>query len=329
MIMTMDSATTLWGGIPLTVVGVAQASYFVWVSPRLSYTIRVVSVATNVLPDPTTTLIVLALVTATLYSSVLGLAITGSAAVVSRWDALAISGFILSLLWTLHTIKNTLRTIIAHVKYKIFAIDQSIPTLWAIGDTLKYLVVTIALGSALVPVITVLVVSVWLMRPVLRKLVKFLSSFSDPCYHVSTMLSKNGNRYGFVYAGAYNRGFVQPSRAAWQLLEGSEINELVELDVTGSFCLFSGLTGGTASSLVVRCWMQVTRQDHFPEISAFAQLIGYQMVMWAKASVSAYYIAYAKNSQSAQFETTVRARLEAMRKSQVTLFELELRNRQM
>ncbi|KAI4341185.1 hypothetical protein MLD38_025941 [Melastoma candidum] len=326
LFVLIQLASSLGIGIVAIVSSIAQFFYYAWVKTRVDYCTKIVSVSIAESPTCTAPATLLAILAATFYSSLLVSGIGGAMTIGTRWDILFISIMILSLTWTLHTIKSVLQTTVARIKYLNFAGGESIHTCQALCDTLKYLVGSIALGSAIIPVFSFLRGSARAVIFVAGGSDEFMCSFADSYLRVSTKLTSYGNRYGFVYLGVYNKGIVQASRDAWELFRRSGIDELIVSDLTGLFCFFAGVTGGAVSALVSGSWMLATNQDYATQAAVYSLVIGYLMVRigtaWAQASVSAYYIAYGENPQSAHFDATIPSRLEVMNR------ERELRHRQ-
>ncbi|KEH25550.1 plasma-membrane choline transporter family protein [Medicago truncatula] len=165
----------------------------------------------------------------------------------------------------------------------------------ALNDTLKYFIGSVSIGSILVPFIST-------FRGFARS-IKIAGGDSDEfmfscvsCYMgIASILVSCGNRVGLV--------------------------QLIDLDLTGSFCFFSGVAGGAISSLVSGIWSIVLDKNYATELSIYGFLIGYFMVRLAlacpQACVSAYYVAYAENPQSTHFDSTIPMRLEQLQRSQV------------
>lgn len=198
MLMTMESAWALGIGIIVTVLGSMQALQFCWVYRGLSQTMKILSSATAVLPDCTTGVFLLVLALTTLYSATLGFAIAESAAMGSGLDVIAIIFFVLSLLWILNTVENMMQTTIARIKHRNFTSNNENPGRSTISDNIRYLIASVALGSTVVPPITLLR---WLARAMQLVYIGLLSCAD----HVDTTLLNNENHYGFVYTGVYNR----------------------------------------------------------------------------------------------------------------------------
>ncbi|KAI4319667.1 hypothetical protein MLD38_033244 [Melastoma candidum] len=326
LFVLIQSASSLGIGIVGIVSSIAQFFYYAWVKTQVNYCAKIVSVSTAESPACTAPATLLAIIAATLYSSLLVSGIGGAMTIGTRWDILFIFIMIVSLIWTLHTIKYMLQTMVANIKYLHFAGGGNIHTCQALGVTLKYLVGSIALGSAMIPVFSFLRGSARGVIFVAAGTDEFLCSFADCYLRVATTLTTYGNQYGFVYLGVYNIGIVQASRDAWELFRRSGIEELIKSDQTSLFCSFAGVTGGAVSALVSGSWMLATHQDHATQAAVYSLVIGYLMVRigtaWAPASVTAYYIAYGENPQSTHFDATIPSRLEVMNR------ERELRHRQ-
>uniref|UniRef100_A0A2N9GY45 Choline transporter-like protein n=1 Tax=Fagus sylvatica TaxID=28930 RepID=A0A2N9GY45_FAGSY len=189
-------------------------------------------------------------------------------------DALFISIILLSLAGTMHVIKNTLLVTISRVKYWHFVCGVDMDIYAAFRDTIKYCMGSVCIGSTIVPILGVIRGSARALKLMAGDRDEFLFSCAD-CYSgVASTLVTYGNRWGFVYVGVYNKGFVQGSSDAWRMFRGA----------------ICSLMSGT--------WAFAIHESHATEVSIYAFLIGYFMcriaLAWPQACVSAYYVAYAR-----------------------------------
>ncbi|XP_059669847.1 protein PNS1-like [Cornus florida] len=227
---------------------------------------------------------------------------------------------LLSLAWTMQVIKNTLQVTISHVKYMHFSCGADLDTSMALHDTFKHSIGSICIGSVLVPVLGVIHGSAQATSLISGDADEFMFSCTN-CYSgVASRLITYGNRWGFVHLGVYKKGFVQASIDTWETFKRAGLEPLIDSDLTSSFCFLCGVAGGAICTLVGGSWALVVYKGYATEVSIYAFLIGYFMcrvaMAWPQACVSAYYVAYAENPQSVQFDQTIPARIQVLLRSQ-------------
>ncbi|KAG4927653.1 hypothetical protein JHK85_054139 [Glycine max] len=195
---------------------------------------------------------------------------------------------LLSLGWTMQFLKNAMYVTISRVKYMNFAGGVDMDTRVAFCDTIKHLTGSVSMGSILVPVIV-------LFRGFAR-----------------TTSLVGGDTDEFMFSCA--------STDTWEMFIRVGLEQLIDLDLTGAFCFLSGVGTGAICSLVSGIWSIVMHKSYATEVSIYAFLIGYFIcrlaIAWVQACVSAYYVAYAENPQSTQFDSTIPVRLEQLNRSQ-------------
>ncbi|CAN6304160.1 unnamed protein product, partial [Urochloa humidicola] len=142
---------------------------------------------------------------------------------------------------------------------------------------------------------------------------EFLFSGQGCCFSVSEKMLGRANRWGFVHVGARGKAFCVASRDVWSLFVLRGIANLVDSDLTGSFCFLSSVTAGALASLVAGSWaLAAVDKDQKKlalPVSIYAFLIGYymcrMMIAWPQACVAAYHVAYAENPQNPQLGTLI------------------------
>ncbi|MFQ6627497.1 hypothetical protein Gotur_006432 [Gossypium turneri] len=205
---------------------------------------------------------------------------------------------------------------ISRVRYMNFACGADMNTWIAFRDTVQYLVGRVCIGSAVVPVIGTIRGSARVMKSVVGGTDEFLFSCADCYSRVASTLITYGNRWGFVHVGVYNKGFMQASADTWGAFKTAELMPLIDSDLTGAFCFFSGVAVGSICTLVGGTWALAIHKSYATEVSIYAFFIGYFICRVALASqqacVSAYYVAYAENPQSLQFDATIPVRIQEL-----------------
>ncbi|KAF2306864.1 hypothetical protein GH714_022162 [Hevea brasiliensis] len=214
--------------------------------------------------------------------------------------------------------ENTLQVTVARIKYLHFACGADMDTRVALRDTFKHLMGSVFIGSTLVPILTVIRGSARAINLVAGGTDEFLFSCAD-CYSaIASTLVTYGNRWGFVQVGVYNKGFMQASMDTWETFRRVGMESLIDSDLTGSFCFFSGIAGGAVCTLVGGTWTLLVHESYATEVSIYGFLIGYLMcriaMAWPQACVSAYYVAYAENPQGLRFDPTIPVRIQELQR---------------
>ncbi|KAK7286585.1 hypothetical protein RJT34_21684 [Clitoria ternatea] len=322
MFLFIGSAVSLAAGVIAFVSALIQSLYGCWVSPRFEYATRILSVSIASPPTKTNELTLASILTGILYCCFLVSGIGGARAIENRTNlaALLIFLMLLSLGWTMQFLKNAMHVTISRVKYMHFAGGFDMDTRVAFCETIKYLTGSVTIGSILVPIIV-------LFRGFARSMSRLGGDINEfmfscvGCYlGIASLLVTCGNRWGFVHVGVYNKGFVQASSDTWEMFIRVGLEQLIDLDLTGAFCFLSGVAVGAISSLVSGIWSLLVHKSYAMEVSIYAFIIGYFMcrlaIAWPQACVSAYYVAYAENPQSTQFDSTIPVRLEQLNRTQ-------------
>lgn len=319
LLTSIGSPGSLAVAIISLVSALVQSLYACWVSPRFDYATRVLSVSVPFPPAKTTLLVILSIITTTVYTSFLVSGIGGATATGTGFDTLFIIVILFSLAWTMNLIKNIMYVTISRIKYMHFARGMDFDTYLALHDTVINSLGSICIGSVLVPVLGLVRGSARGMSLVAGDTDEFMFSCAN-CYSgVASRLVTYGNRWGYVQVGVYNKGFVQASIDTWEMFKRVGLEILIDSDLTGSFCFLCGVAGGSACSLVGGSWALVVQKNYATEISIYAFLIGYFMsrvaMAWPQACVSAYYVAYADNPQSLRFDSTIPDRIQQLQRS--------------
>ncbi|KAJ1393260.1 Choline transporter-like [Sesbania bispinosa] len=318
----IESAVSLAAGVIALVSALIQSLYGCWVNPRFEYANKILSVSIANPPARSKRLAFSSMLIGVLYCCFLVSGIGGARAIENRTKLASffILVILLSLGWTMQCLKNVMQVTISRVKYMHLAGGVIMDTRVALHDTVKYLTGSVSIGSILVPLIS-------LFRGFARStsLVggdtdEFMFSCVSCYMGIASLLVTCGNRWGFVHVGVYNKGFVQASSDTWDMFNRAGMEQLIDLDLTGSFCFLSGVAGGAICSLMGGIWSILLHKSYATEVSIYAFLIGYFMIRlamaWPQACVSAYYVAYTENPQSTHFDSTIPVRLEQLQRSQ-------------
>ncbi|KAA8516909.1 hypothetical protein F0562_017273 [Nyssa sinensis] len=324
LLVSIGSALSLAAAVVALVSALIQSLYSCWVNPRFDHAVRVLSVSMDSPPAKITILVILSILTCTLYSCSLVSGIGGATATATitttgaSLDALFILVILLSLAWTMQVIKNTLQVTIARINYMRFACGIDYDTRVAFHDTIKHSIGSVCVGSALVPVLSLIRGSARATSLMSGDTDEFMFSCAD-CYSgVASRLVTYGNRWGFVHVGVYNKGFVQASMDTWEMFRRVGLEPVIDSDLTSSFCFLCGVAGGAISTLVGGSWTLAVHKGYATEVSIYAFLIGYFMcrvaMAWPQACVSAYHVVYAENPQNLRFDSTIPVRIQELQR---------------
>ncbi|PON38297.1 Choline transporter-like [Parasponia andersonii] len=317
LLLTIGSSADLVAGVAALLFSLSMSLYGCWVSPRFEYAIRVLTVSAASPPAKATSLVMLSMLISTLYSCLLVIGIGGARAR-ANLDALFISIILLSLAWTMQVIRNTLLATFTRVKYMYLVSGIDVKTSMAFRDMLKHSMGSICIGSFLVPILGLMWGSARAMKLVEGGIDEFLFSCANCYAGCASTLVMYGNRWGFVHVGVYNKGFMQASMDVWNTFRRMGLEELIGSDLTGSFCFLSSTAVGGICSLVSGIWALAVRKSYARELSLYAFFISYFMgriaMAWQQACLTAYYVAYAENPQSSQFDNTIPARIQQLQR---------------
>ncbi|KAJ8448328.1 hypothetical protein Cgig2_021956 [Carnegiea gigantea] len=316
LLISIGSSLGLGFGVLATLVGVVQALYACWVNPRFDHAISVLAVSAGFPPAKTAQLAVLALGFSIGYCAILMGGVGGATAAGTHVDGILVGVMVLSMVWTMQVVRNVVLVGVSWVKYLNFSCGDDWDLCRAFRNTLARSMGPVCLGSVLVPTVSLVRGSARAVSLVAGDSDEFLFSCAD-CYSgLASKLVTCANRWGFVHIGVYRKGIVQSSRDTWEMFRRAGMEELIDYDLTSSFCLFCGVAGGGLSSLVGGSWSLVVHKEYATQISLFGFLIGYFITRVAlagpQAGVSAYHVAYAENSESARFDATIPVRLQEL-----------------
>ncbi|XAR69546.1 hypothetical protein NMG60_11001177 [Bertholletia excelsa] len=320
LLISIGSTRDLAVAVIALLSAVILSLYACWVSPRFSHAIRVLLVSAASPSAKTTVLVILSIITSTLYSAFLVAGIGGATATrTGTLDALFILIILLSLSWTMHVIKNTLQVTISRVKYMNFAGMDNLDIIAAFHDTMDISFGSICMASAMLPILGLVRGSARAMSLVSGDADEFMFSCAN-CYSgFASRLVMYGNRWGLVHIGIYNKGFVQASTDTWKMFQRVGLEPLIDSDLTSSFCFLCGVAGGAVCALVGGSWALVVHNGYATEISIYAFLVGYFMcrvaMAWPQACVSAYLVAYAENPQGPHFGSMIPDRLQELQRA--------------
>ncbi|KAL8041107.1 hypothetical protein ABFX02_10G145100 [Erythranthe guttata] len=313
------------GGLALSVIAlifsIFQSLYACWVNHRFEHASRILTVSIASQPPKVKAAAILSIVVSTLYSSFLISGIGGATAIGTKLDTLFIVLILGSLAWTTQIIKNMIQVTVSHIKYMKFSCSIEVDFQTVVKSAAKYSMGSVCLGSILVPICCVIRGFARGVSLISGDVDEVMFSCADCCTGVGSRIVEYGNRWGFVHVGVYNKGIVQASMDVWELFKRVGIEKLIDRDLTSSFCFLSGVGAGSVCALLGGTWALVIYKNYATEVCIYAFLTGYftnrVAMAWVQASVSAYYVAYAENPQSQQFDTTIPAYVHELQRSEV------------
>lgn len=323
LLISIGSGIGLAFGVLSILVAVIQSLYACWANPRFDHAVSVLSVCTAVPPLKMIILNTLSVVITVVYSSVLLAGIGGATATGTHYDKIFIAVILLSMIWTLQVIKNFLQVAVSRVRYMNFACgDLSTDACTSLKEVVGPTMGTVCFGSVLVPMVTFVRGSARAVSLIAGDSDEFLFSCAD-CYSgIASRLVTCGNRWGFVHVGVYGKGIIQSSADTWEMFRRAEMEELIDCDLTSSFCFFCGVAGGSLSALAGGCWTIVVHKEYATQILVYGFLVGYCLsrvaMAWLQSCVSAYHVAFAENPQSARFDATIPVRLQELHKNRAS-----------
>lgn len=281
MFVYIGSASSLAAGVFALVSALIQSLYGCWVSPRFEYANRILSVSIAEPPSNSMRLSFSSTLIGVFYCCFLVCGIGGARAIQNRTKLLTslfIFVILLSLWWTMQFLKNVVQVTISKVKYMHLADGVIMDAKVALHYTIKYLIGSVSIGSILVPFISFFRGFARSTNLVGGATNEFMFSCVSCYMGIASFLVTCGNRWGFVHVGVYNKGFVQASSDTWDIFNRVGLEQLIDLDLTGSFCFLSGVAGGAMCSLVSGIWGIIIHHSYATEMSIYAFLIGYFMV---------------------------------------------------
>ncbi|KAF5197116.1 Plasma-membrane choline transporter family protein, partial [Thalictrum thalictroides] len=314
LLLSIGTASSLIVSAFALIFALIQSLYGCWVVPRKDYATRILSVSVSAPISNATNFLTMFLVMGTFYSV---FAISGLGGVIkmqTRIDPIFVFAILLSLVWTMHVIKNIMQVAVSRPVYQYFTRVTDVDTRVALDDTVKNGMGSICVGSILVPIIGIIRGLSRVMSSIAGDTDEFMFSCASCYAGLTDRLVAYGNRWGFVHVGVYGKGFVCASVDSWEMFERVGMKSLIDSDLTGTICFLCAVAGGSFCTLVAGSWVLFVHKDYAFLVSIYAFFIGYFLIRiamaWPQACVSAYYVAFAENPQGLQFDSTIHNRLQ-------------------
>ncbi|XP_039783185.1 uncharacterized protein LOC120650216 isoform X2 [Panicum virgatum] len=309
VILLVANGAALGIGALVVAFAIAAGLYSCWATgPRLRHASELLSASVigAHLPPTTSCLVIFVLLATFGYMAFWTVAISCIAAAEGHfmnYQMAYVAALLVSMAWTM----QILRYIVYGIRMPGGAVEVFCGTIFGptFGD--------ICMGAMAVPVNSAVRGLARAMKTATRGNDEFIISGRGCCFAVSEKMLGRANRWGFVHVGAWGKAFCVASRDVWSLFVLRGITNLVDSDLTGSFCFLSSVTTGALASLIAGSWalagMYKDQKKLTLPVAIYAFLIGYymcrMMIAWPQACVAAYHVAYAENPQNPQLGTLI------------------------
>lgn len=313
MLISTTVSSSVGLGLVLLLFSIAQALYSCWVTSRIKYAAKMLPKALapiNKFPNLHHTSYWVTLI-AFLWIALWTVGVLG--AISQKYAALSVMGFILSLAWTMEVLRNIVSVTVSRVVALFYLRGMHSDTYISLQRAATTSLGSIILGSFLVPILEAL-------RLLARGLNlaggadEFMFSCAHCCLGVMETVFKFGNHWAFVQVATYSKGFVKASQDTWGLIEARELEPVLNEDLASPICFLSGVASGALCVIVSGSWTFATHKTLTTTISLLSFLIGYFMTRITmavpQACVCSYYVCFAENPESKEFDTTVRDRIK-------------------
>lgn len=278
LLVSVGSPGSAAAAVFVLAASVFQSLYGCWIRPRFQHASRILVVSMAHHPPRIKTIVPLSIFVCILYSTLLMSGIGGATATGTKLNTLFIFLSLLSFAWTLQVARNMMFVTVSHIKFMKFASGTEVELRTVVGDTTKYSMGTLCIASILVPVLVVIRGLARAISLVSGDVDEFMFSCADCCSGVAKRLVAYGNRWGFVQVGVYRKGIVQASKDTWEMFRRVGIENLINTDLTSSFCFLSGTAAGSVCALVAGTWAIFVHKSYATEVSLYTFLTGYLVV---------------------------------------------------
>ncbi|KAL6894556.1 hypothetical protein ACP4OV_008654 [Aristida adscensionis] len=321
VILLVGNGAAFGIGVLVIVFAVAAGLYSCWsTGPRLRHASELLSTSVSGahVPPSASCLVIFVLLATFGYMAFWTVAISCIAAAEGHfmnYQMAYVVGLLVSMAWTMQVLRYFVYVAVAKLAHACLVYGIRMP-----GGVVEAFCGTImgpafgdiCMGAMAVPVNSAVRGFARAMKTATGGNDEFICSGRGCCFVVSEKMLGRANRWGFVHVGARGKAFCVASRDVWSLFVLRGIANLVDSDLTGSFCFLSSVTTGALASLVAGSWalaMDRNQKELALPIAIYAFLIGYymcrMMIAWPQACVAAYHVAYAENPQNPQLGTLI------------------------
>eukprot|EP00250_Pteridium_aquilinum_P013458 c21355_g1_i1 orf=200-1948(+) len=302
MLISTSTPANLGVGILCLIFSICQSLYACWVSNRTKYAAELLFFSLSAAKKVRGTYLISTWVLLVASVWVVFWSFGVVSALSFKLAPLVVLALLASLAWTLETLRNvvctaTARGVAAHY------LDSVARTHWdrSLHSAFTSWFGSICLGSLVVPILHVL-------RVVARGINRihgdneFMFSCADCFYKVTHSFTMYANNWAYVQVAIHRKTFVQASRDTFNLFIKEGLDIVIEKDLTSSFCVLSGVSGGMCCVLVSGGWTFGTHKALTSSVSIIAFFIGYFLVRITMAvpqgAVCAHYVSYGENPAS-------------------------------
>ncbi|XP_058077460.1 uncharacterized protein LOC131225880 [Magnolia sinica] len=319
LLLCFSMAPTDGVGVALIAFAVGNGLYACWVTQRIHFTAKVISVSLKPvakfsdLNQPTFWMLGVGF----MWMSLWNFAVIG--ALNFYVPPLIIIGLLLSLAWVTEVMRNVVNLTVCRVVSLYYLRGMQAETQFCFQRAMSQNLGSACLGSLFVPAIEALRIVARVLN-LLKGEDEFMFSCAHCCLKVMEAIFRYGNGWAFVHIAAYGRGFVTASQSTWALFERTRMEPLVDADITSSICFLTGTASGSICVIFAAAWTYSEHKSYTATVSMLAFFIGYLMTRIGMAlphsCVSCYYVCYAENAGNRRlFDDTIPRQLDAIQSS--------------
>ncbi|KAI5080986.1 hypothetical protein GOP47_0004169 [Adiantum capillus-veneris] len=316
MLISTSVPANLGVGILCLIFSICQSLYACWVTSRIKYAADLLVFSLNTAKKVQGTYWISTWVLAVAAVWVVFWSFGVVSALTFELAPLVVLALLVSLAWTLETLRNVVCTYTARGVAAIYMTNAA-HSHWdrSLLSAFTSWFGSICLGSLIVPILHVLrVVARGLNR--IHGENEFMFSCADCFLKVTDSFTKYANNWAYVQVAVHGKGFLQASRDTFNLFKAKRLDIITEKDLTSSFCVLSGISGGMLCVLVSGGWTFGTHKALTSSVSVVSFFIGYFLVRITMAvpqgAVCAHYVCYCEESASPELAGPVPERLKEL-----------------
>lgn len=308
MLISTSLPANLGVGILCLIFSICQSLYACWVSNRVRYAADLLSFSLNTAKKVRGTYLISMWVLLVASVWVVFWSFGVVSALTFQLAPLVVLALLVSLAWTLETLRNVVCTATARGVAAQYMTNAG-HSHWdgSLHSAFTSWFGSICLGSLIVPILHVL-------RMMARGVNRihgdneFMFSCADCFYKVTHSFTTYANQWAYVQVAVHRKSFVQASRDTFNLFISKRLDIVIEGDLTSSFCVLSGIAGGMLCVLVSGGWTFGTHKALTSSVSVVSFFIGYFLVRIAMAvpqgAVCAHYVCYSEDSTSPELASS-------------------------
>ncbi|MCO5571325.1 hypothetical protein L7F22_025063 [Adiantum nelumboides] len=308
MLISTSVPANLGVGILCLIFSICQSLYACWVTSRVRYAADLLFFSLRTVKKVRGTYLISMWVLLVASVWVVFWSFGVVSALTFELAPLVVLALLVSLAWTLETLRNVVCIATARNVAALYTTNAMHPH-WdrSLHSAFTSWFGSICLGSLIVPILHVL-------RVVARGLNRihgdneFMFSCADCFYKVTHSFTTYANNWAYVQVALHRKTFVQASRDTFSLFINKRLDLIIETDLTSSFCVLSGISGGMLCVLICGGWTFGTHKALTSSVSVVSFFIGYFLVRIAMAvpqgAVCAHYVCYCEDSTSPELASS-------------------------